>query len=185
MHAAESLPFLLPRACQPSSAKRVARKELPPASRPSSRDGNGKKKAAAPAAAPKRKTPTQKGAAGGSASGLAAAAACPLPTTAEGGDGGQGMVSQGGENEEEGDKRTAVKQTKVSWCLSISHRWCGNVNVEAIFGFQESRVAGTWCAPHRRETGVRVFMALSVVYVVVGFFYGSVAVLFSPSHSQS
>lgn len=125
---------------QPSPLiKRAAKKELPPASRSSSRDT--KKKAVAPApspkgagaastaarsksgsvaaqkasaAAPKRKTPTPKAAGGGSASGLAAQVACPAPPTVEGGDGGQAMASQGGEGKEEGEKDTAVKQTKVS-----------------------------------------------------------------------
>ena len=125
---------------QPSPLiKRAAKKELPPASRSSSRDT--KKKAVAPApspkgagaastaarsksgsvaaqkasaAAPKRKTPTPKAAGGGSASGLAAQVACPVPPTVEGGDGGQAMASQGGEGKEEGEKDTAVKQTKVS-----------------------------------------------------------------------
>lgn len=123
---------------QPSPPiKRAAKKELPPTSRPSSRDA--KKKAVAPApkgttataaaagsksgsvaaqkaaaaAAPKRKAPAPKATAAGSAGGLAAPVAGPVPATA-GGDGVQGVASQEDEGTGEGEKGTGVKQTKVS-----------------------------------------------------------------------
>eukprot|EP00903_Cladosiphon_okamuranus_P015361 g14187.t1 len=126
---------------KPSPVRRAAKKEVPPASRPASRDGNKKAAAQVPApkgaaaastaapsnsgsiapkkamaaAEPKHKTPISKSAAGGSASGFAAADAFSLPTTAEIGDGGPGMAPQGDEGLEEGEKRTTtVKQTKAS-----------------------------------------------------------------------
>eukprot|EP00752_Nemacystus_decipiens_P006657 g5985.t1 len=113
------------------SAKRVAKKELPPASRPALRDA--KKKAVAPAAAtaarsrsgsvaahkaaaPKRKTPAPKVAACESARELAAppTAACPVPTTAEGVDGWQRSASHEDGGTKEVEKENAVKQTKAS-----------------------------------------------------------------------